>query len=104
MPRTPFVPTPEQRRVVKASAAYGIPQAEIAAMIGLRAEKTLRKHFRGELDRGGTEAILQVAQSLFKLATVGGNASAAMFFLKCRGDGVRDRCSSSGIRRCRLSS
>jgi hypothetical protein len=90
MPRTAFVPTQEQRRVVKSAAAFGMPQAQIAAMIGLRAEKTLRKHFRSELDRGAGEAILQVANSLFKLATVRGNASAAMFFLKCRG-GWRER-------------
>ena len=85
MPRTAFVPTQEHRRLVKLAAACGIPQARIAAMVGLRAEKTLRKHFRSELDRGSAEAILQVWQSLFKLATVGRNASAAMFILKCRG-------------------
>jgi hypothetical protein len=90
MPRTAFVPTQEHRRIVKLAAAFGIPQAQIAVMVGLRAEKTLRKHFRSELDRGAAEAILQVAQSLFKLATVRGNASAAMFFLKCRG-GWRER-------------
>src|SRR5258707_124403 len=101
MPRTAFVPTQEHRRIVKSAAAYGMPQSQIAVMIGLRAEKTLRKHFRSELDRGGGEATMQVAQSLFRLATVGGNAAAAMFWLKCRG-GWR-KSLSSRQRNCRKS-
>ena len=37
---------------------------EIARFIGLRSPKTLRRHFREELDRAATEANAQVAQSL----------------------------------------
>ena len=84
MPRAPFVPTVEQRRVVKSVAAYGMPQAQIAAMIGLRSEKTLRKHFRNELDLGAAEANGAVAQSLFRMATVEKRPVAAIFWLKCR--------------------
>ena len=84
MGRPRFTPTAEQRRMVKSLAAYGLPQSEIAAMLGLRSEKTLRKHFRSELDRGAAEANSQVAQSLYRMATDGKSPAAAMFWLKCR--------------------
>jgi hypothetical protein len=53
-------------------------------MIGIRSAKTLRKHFRAELDRGGLEANSNVAQALYKMATSGKHAAATMFWLKCR--------------------
>ena len=84
MGRPRFNPTAEQYRMVKSLAAYGLRQSEIAAMLELRSEKTLRKHFRSELDRGAAEANSQVAQSLYRLATSGKSAVAAIFWLKCR--------------------
>ena len=84
MGRPRFNPTAEQYRMVKSLAAYGMRQSEIAAMLELRSEKTLRKHFRSALDRGAAEANSQVAQSLYRLATSGKSAAAAIFWLKCR--------------------
>jgi hypothetical protein len=46
-----FEPTPDQRRTVKTMAGFGIPHTDIAPFIGIDT-KTLRKHFREELDRG----------------------------------------------------
>jgi hypothetical protein len=69
MSRPRFAPTDQQRRMVKSMAAYGIRQEEIAGVVSVSA-KTLRRHFRAELDRGATEANTQVAQT--------------MFWLKCR--------------------
>jgi hypothetical protein len=46
--------------------------------------KTLRKHFRPELDRGMVEANLKVGPSLFQLATSGRNVAAAIFWMKAR--------------------
>ena len=40
-----YVPTDEQRRMVKVMSGFGIPQADIANQLGVDA-KTLRKHFR----------------------------------------------------------
>jgi hypothetical protein len=53
MARPQFVSTEEQRKVVKAMSGYGIPQEEIAPMLGLRSPKTLRRHFHEELMPGG---------------------------------------------------
>ena len=78
-----FEATPEQRRTVKTMAGFGVPQEDIAIFLGIDA-KTLRKHFRDELDRGVTEANAKVAQSLFQMATQGKNVAAAIFWMKAR--------------------
>jgi hypothetical protein len=78
-----FEPIPEQRRTVRAMAGFGIPQEDIATFLGIDA-KTLRKHFRAELDRGSIEATSKVAQSLFRMATEGNNVAAAIFWMKAR--------------------
>jgi hypothetical protein len=78
-----FTPTDEQRRTVRALSGYGVPQEGIAIHIGIDA-KTLRKHFRDDLDRGSVEATAKVAQSLFHLATIDKNVTAAIFWMKAR--------------------
>lgn len=84
MHNTPCEPTPEDRRMVRAFAGFGVPQEDIARHLGLD-PKTLRKHFRDELDRGIVEANAKVAQSLFQMATQGKNVAAAIFWMKARG-------------------
>ena len=78
-----YEPTAEQRRTVKTMAGFGVPHEDIATFLGIDA-KTLRKHFREELDRGMTEANAKVAQSLFQMATQGKNVAAAIFWMKAR--------------------
>ena len=81
---TPYEPTDEQRRLVRALAGFGVPQDDIAAHIGID-PTTLRRRFREDLDRGMTEANAKVAQSLFQMATQGKNVAAAIFWMKARG-------------------
>jgi hypothetical protein len=78
-----FEPTEDQRRTVKALSGYGVPQDGIAIHIGVD-PKTLRKHFRDELDRGSVEATAKVAQTLFHLATVEKNVASVIFWMKAR--------------------
>ena len=78
-----YTPTEEQRRMVKVMSGFGIPQTDIARQVGIDT-KTLRKHFREELDRGMTDANMRVAQSLFTMATTGGSVAAAIFWMKAR--------------------
>ena len=78
-----YEPTDEQRRTVRAMAAFGVPQTAVGKHFELDA-KTLRKHFRRELDRGMVEANVKVAQSLFTMATSGSNVAAAIFWMKAR--------------------
>jgi hypothetical protein len=78
-----FERTEEQRRTVKALSGYGVPQEGIAIHIGVD-PKTLRRHFRDELDRGSVEATAKVAQTLFHLATVEKNVASVIFWMKTR--------------------
>jgi hypothetical protein len=82
-------PTEEQRRLVRAVSGFGIPQEQIATHLKIDA-KTLRKHFRQDLDRGMVEATAKVAQSLFQMATSGKNVAAAILWMKARA-GWRER-------------
>src|ERR1022692_4449787 len=84
MARPRFAPDDEQRKKVRLMAAMGIPQEDIAISLGLRSPKTLRRHFREELDRSAIEANARVAQSLFNQATSGKSTSATIFWLKAR--------------------
>ena len=60
-------------------------ESEIAAMVGVD-PKTLRKHYRHELDHGHAKANAKVAENLFRKATGDGKESvtAAIFWLKAR--------------------
>jgi hypothetical protein len=84
--RPAFAPTEDQRRQVKAMAAFGVPQGDIATVLAIDA-KTLRKHFWTDLQTGAIEANAKVAQSLFQRATTGtdsASVTAAIFWLKVR--------------------
>jgi hypothetical protein len=82
MGRRAHKPDPALRRQVEAMAAYGIPEPDIARVVGVD-PKTLRKHYRDELDMGETKANAQVAGFLFNSAK-NGNVSAQIFWLKTR--------------------
>ena len=84
MARLQFVPTEDQRKLVKSLAAYGLLQQQIANIIGLRSVKTLRKHLRKELTLGGPEANAKVAQTAYQMAISGKHPSVTMFWLKTR--------------------
>ena len=79
-----YDPSEDQRRTVKAMAGFGVPQDDIATYLEVD-PKTLRKHFRRELDGGTLEANAKVAQSLFNMATSGKNVAAAIFWMKASG-------------------
>src|SRR5215212_4799194 len=82
MGRRAHKPDPALRRQVEAMAAYGIPEIDISRVVGIDA-KTLRKHYREELDLGETKANAQVAGFLFNSAR-SGNVTAQIFWLKTR--------------------
>lgn len=84
MPRPKIKPTAEDRKLALALAACGVPHEEIAKRIGIRSPKTLRKHYREELDRGSIDANYRVAQTLYKMATSGKDTRASMFWLQNR--------------------
>ena len=78
-------PTTQQRRQAEVMAGYGVPHDDIARCIGI-APKTLRKHYRDELDVGHVTAHCKIAANLFRIATGTGPkaVTACIFWLKCR--------------------
>ena len=88
MARKSFKTGEELRKKVKQLAGLGIPQQDICRIAGC-SEKTLRKHFRDELDRASIEANAVAAGYLYK-SVQDGNVAAQIFWMKCRG-GWRER-------------
>jgi hypothetical protein len=69
MPGSPeHIPDDKTRAEVSALCAYGVPQEEISIYIGIDA-KTLRKHYRAELDSAKVKANTKVRRFLFEAAT-----------------------------------
>lgn len=92
MSRNPHEPNDKTRSEVEALSSFGIPQDDIAEYLGVNA-KTLRKHYRDELDKSEVKANAKVGQFLFSAASgkaieKGANYSdcvrAAMFWAKTR--------------------
>ena len=71
MGRKSHKPDGFHRRQVEAMAGYGVPELDIARVVGIDA-KTLRKHYRDELDTGHIKATAKVAEFLFRKATTNG--------------------------------
>jgi hypothetical protein len=78
-----FEPTAEQRRIVTVMAGVGSKHSDIALVLRLD-PKTLRKHFRRELDTAAISANVRVTQSLFAMATSRRNSAATIFWAKTR--------------------
>ena len=85
MGRRAHKPDTASRKQVEALAGYGVPETEIAEVIGID-PKTLRKHYRSELRQGHIKANSRVAESLYRKATSEGaqSVTGAIFWLKTR--------------------
>ena len=86
--KPPHEPTHASRELVKLHAMVGTPQEIIAKVLNIDS-KTLRKHYRHELDVALSKANAQVGGALYNKA-VKGDTAAAIFWLKTRA-GFRER-------------
>lgn len=91
-PNNRHEPTEKDRRTVESMSAHGIPQLDIARVVGLSLP-TLHKWYRNELDTGHIKANSMVAQSLYNKALGNGQGSvtACIFWLKVRAGWVEPR-------------
>ena len=87
MPRPKLNPTEMQRSQVRALAACGVPEKTIARWVGVRSEKTVRKHFRQELAFGALEANANVANKAYEMAVSGKHPGMTRFWLERRAPG-----------------
>jgi hypothetical protein len=82
-----FVPTDEQRDIVRRAAGFGLPQEYICELVVSERTKkpvsleTLGKHFRTELDHGKNYASFRVINALFDKA-VNGDTAACIWWTK----------------------
>lgn len=78
------IPTETTRAEVRSLSAFGITQIDVAAFLDIDV-KTLRKHYRRELDTALTSSTFKVANALYKNAVEENNVSAQVFWLKTKG-------------------
>jgi hypothetical protein len=78
-------PTDKNRQVVELMAAYAVPQDKIAEAIAID-PKSLRQHYRRELDRGSAVVEAKLVGNLLRLAggSDGVALKAVMFSLQSR--------------------
>lgn len=82
MPRHPHEPTKATRELVQLHAMVGTDQDQIASILEIDA-KTLRKHYRAELDNSMAKANATIGGALFNKAK-SGDTSAMIFWMKTR--------------------
>jgi len=81
-PNQPHTPTDETRELARKLSGYGIPQQQIALLLGI-SKPTLHDHYRDDLDIGMADANSKIAGTLF-LQAMNGNTAAAIFWSKAR--------------------
>lgn len=88
-------PTAQTRAMVEMTAAFGVPQEDIARLLGIT-PPTLRFHYFQEIDLGLLRANAKVAQNLFRIACKENREGlqAAIFWLRMRA-GWRDAAASA---------
>jgi len=82
------IPTDAQRQTVQLHTTVGTIQPVIAQLLGID-EKTLRKHYRNELDLSRAKANATIGGALFNKAK-GGDTAAMIFWMKTQA-GWRER-------------
>jgi methylphosphotriester-DNA--protein-cysteine methyltransferase len=72
-----YKPTPNDRNTVRVMVAAGVPQEDIAKAIGPKGidPKTLRRHFRRELDMSMIEVRAKIGTSLIQQCLQGNVAA-----------------------------
>ncbi|WP_348631830.1 hypothetical protein, partial [Mesorhizobium sp. M6A.T.Cr.TU.017.01.1.1] len=81
----PHKPDQARRQTVELLAGAAVSQAEICAVLGID-QKTLRKRYRLELDRGAAKVEARLVGNLLRLASGSDGVAlrAIMFSLRCR--------------------
>ena len=82
MSRPPHEPTPASRQLVQLHATIGTTQETIASILGID-PKTLRLHYREELDHASAQANATIGGALFNKAK-SGDTTAMIFWMKTR--------------------
>ena len=84
--RVLYRPTEADRNTVRSMAATGFTEEQIARCLGTNGldPKTVRKHFRQELNTAHDKANAAVANKCYQMAIAGDPPAATFFWLKTR--------------------
>jgi len=80
MPMPKHEPTPDTRQLVQLHTTVGTNQEDVARILGI-SPKTLRLHYRDELDLSLAKANATIGGALFNKAK-GGDTAAMIFWMK----------------------
>jgi hypothetical protein len=83
MGRRAHQPNASQRTQVETMAGLGISEDDVALMLDID-PKTLRKHYRRELDVGHVKANAKISSNLFRMASGSGREAAACAIFWCK--------------------
>ena len=75
--------TADSRRMVREAVGLGLQQNNVARLLGI-SPKTLRRHYRYEIDTGVDQVNFDVARALYTRAASGKDTIASIFMLKAR--------------------
>jgi DNA-binding XRE family transcriptional regulator len=78
--KPPHQPTPDTRQLVQLHTTVGTNQEDVARILGI-SPKTLRLHYRDELDLSLAKANATIGGALFNKAK-GGDTAAMIFWMK----------------------
>jgi hypothetical protein len=84
MNRNSLLDADEKRVTVRNLAAHGFSDQDIVCYAGIQDSKQLHKEFGHDLETAEIDANLEVARSLYDMATSRKNISATSFWLRCR--------------------
>jgi hypothetical protein len=82
MPQAPHEPTDNLRKQAEEAAGLGLPQDQIAALMGI-SHPTLRKYYETELAIGKAKASASIANTLFNKAQ-NGDTTALIWWTKAQ--------------------
>lgn len=94
MSRTPHKPTPATRQLVQLHTTVGTTQVHVAQILGIDL-KTLRKHYRDDLDLSKAKANATIGGALFNKAK-NGDTTAMIFWMKTQA-GWREKDHGEGV-------
>ncbi len=75
--------TEENKRIIKALVAYGVPYAEVATQLQISVD-TLSRHYKLELETAKAEAVAKMGEGVYRRG-IDGSIQDAHFYLKTQG-------------------
>lgn len=84
MARTPIERDKTCAKIVQVLSQYGVPEKQIATIIGIKDTRTLHKLYEEEIQKGRASADSKLLQTAYSMAVDDKNTAMTIFLLKTR--------------------